>query len=132
VLIWNLAAVSGIILITESGIWPFNFSNFNPPTLAIGAGSVITIGADTVPSANNLPQVPSPTIPSAVNPLEDCQDLTAASVFGPNLPIGSTPNLTCSFLTSSPSDPNFNKIFCVWLNVYLFINIPKKFVELRK
>ena len=107
--------MSGIIAITASGICPFKLDNFKLPELVIGAAA----GAAGVELPNNLPQVPSPTIPSAFNPLADCHALTAASVLGPNLPMASIPNFSWSFFTSSPSDPIFNSIvYCFIVNYY--------------
>jgi hypothetical protein len=51
-----------------------------------------------------------PTIPSSFNPFAFCQDLTAASVLGPNVPVVSTPNFSWSFFTSSPDEPHFSTI----------------------
>ena len=73
---------------------------FNSKLIDVVTGVVTWVG-----DPNNLPQVPSPTIPSAVKPFLDCQDLTADSVPGPNAPSAFRPNFSWSFLTSSPFDP---------------------------
>ena len=67
-------------------------------------------------SPNNFAHVVSPTIPSSFKPFAFCQSLTAASVFGPKVPIASTPSFTCNFFTSSPLDPTFNNIFFSFIN----------------
>ena len=67
VVILNLIAVSGICLITLSGITPFNFSNFKTPTVITGC---------VVELPNNLTHVASPTTPSEVKPFFFCQSLT--------------------------------------------------------
>jgi len=110
--------------ITLSGICPLNFSNFNPPRFGAGDGSVKTTFFS---SPNILDQVPSPTMPSAVNPFDDCQPFTAISVPAPKTPSGFNPNFDCNFFTSSPVEPFFNNIvffnykypvsfFCVFIS----------------
>ena len=75
--ILNLAAVSGIAAITESGMCPFNLSNLNEETrIVVGAGTAVEVGWGVV--GNNLFQVPSPTIPSAVKPLAFWKAITAS------------------------------------------------------
>ncbi len=74
--------------------------------------------ASSINGPNNLDHVASPTIPSSFNPFAFCHALTAASVFGPNVPIASTPNFSWSFFTSSPLDPFFNNIFNLLCNLW--------------
>ena len=97
---------------------PFNLSILNEPGVlglpngpagtaatGAGAGAVFPI---------NLFQVPSPTIPSATKPFLACHAFTAASVAGPKLPTGSTPNLLCNNLTFSLLSPFLNNIFILF------------------
>ena len=122
----NLAAVSGICAITESGMCPFNFSNLNELG---GIGAEETAGAgvagEGAPVGNIFAQVPSPTRPSAVKPLADCQPLTAFSVPGPKEPSAPRPKNDWSFFTSSPLDPTFSNIGLVF--VFIYPGGPKKF-----
>ena len=107
----NLAAVSGIAAITASGMWPFSLSNLNE-VVETDAGTVTTAGMATtgVTGGNNLFHMLSSTIPLDNSPLFVWNVLTAISVLGPNVPIASTPNLICNFLTSSLTSPFFNNI----------------------
>ena len=82
------ADVSGICAITPSGMCPFNLFSLNPDSgISIGAA----LGRSSIPSLAN---VKGPAIPSACKPLDNCHASKAASVLGPNLPIGSTPNFS--------------------------------------
>jgi hypothetical protein len=68
-----------------------------------------------------------------LSPLAFCQAFTAASVFGPNVPIASTPSFTCNFFTSSPLDPTFSNIsfsFSYKYDIYKKINV-KDFLKMK-
>ena len=93
---------SGSCEITVSGKCPFNLSILiGPPDVTTG------VDADAV---NSFAHVPSPTIPSAVNPFFVCQSFTAFSVPVPNVPSGDNPSFSCNFLTSSPFTPTLSNI----------------------
>ena len=116
----NLAAVSGICAITESGTCPLSLSNLKLDVGTVGTDSALgASGAFVSVPANNFPHVPSPTIPSAVRPFKVCHSLTLTSVPGPKLPSGVIPNLVWSFLTSSPVDPFLSSIVLIFYFFYI-------------
>jgi hypothetical protein len=62
--------------------------------IALLASDTLAAGTAVETPSPILVKVLGPTIPSSVRPFAFCHALTAASVLGPKLPVGSTPNFS--------------------------------------